>query len=137
MRVQLRAHERDRPLAVGVEVRERAPLWLVARRRVDAATKLLESVARPPPELVVSNGDEEVDLRAEPHELSDGNRSAARRLLPRVRGGDDLALGGHLLDLCETDPLDMTDDRRSHSSDLGCVREDDGSSERSTVRIFL
>jgi hypothetical protein len=134
--MQLVAHERDRALAVLIEVGERAPLRLVADGGMHAAAELFERRPRLLSELVVADRDEEVDLRAEAHELSGRDRPAPCGLLPGVRGGDDLTLPGHLLDLGETHPLDVSDDSRPHNSDPRCVRQDDGR-DRSTVRIFL
>jgi hypothetical protein len=137
VRVQLVPHERDRPLAVLVQVGERPSLRLVARRRVDTAAEPLERCERLLPERVVPHRHEKVDVGAEPDQLPDRDRSAAGRLFPGVRRGDDLTLRGHTLDLRESNPFHVTDDRSPHNFDPLRVREDDGSRAGSTVRIFL
>jgi hypothetical protein len=137
VRMQLVAHQRDRALAVLIEVRERAALRLVADRGMDAAAELFQRRPGLLSELVVPDRHEEVDVGSEAHELSGGDRASAGGLLPGVGGGDDLARRGHSLDLCEADPFDVADDRCPHNFDPLRVRQDDGSRARPTIRIFL
>ena len=90
-RNQLVAEHRDRPLAVLVDVAERAPLRLGPLRRVDADTGRLELHAGAGAEGVLAERGEEVDLIREPRELERRDRATPARLRPGLGRVHDLA----------------------------------------------
>jgi RNA polymerase sigma factor (sigma-70 family) len=109
---------RDRPLAGGVDVGERAPLGLGAEDGADTNAERLELGLGAPAEIVVAEGREERGRAGEPRELDGGDSSSPGGLRPGLRGRDDLACKGDTLDADEVDPLDVTEDGDSHSAIL-------------------
>ena len=113
-RAQLLAQEGDGPLAVLVDVGERAALRSGRVLRVDGDAERLELLAGAAAELVVGERREQEARAAEVRELDGRDGSAARRLLPRLEGLHDLPGRGHVVDARELDPLDVPDDRDVH-----------------------
>ena len=107
---------RDRPLAVAIDVRDGA-----ARRRLEplgvdghaARGQLLDGAMA---ELVVAESREEVARAVEPRHLHGHHPAAAGRHDPRVGGVGDVPGLRHLVHEDELDPLDVSDDRASHSA---------------------
>jgi hypothetical protein len=119
MRAHPRADHGDRPFGGGVEVNERAPLWLVAPGRRHPDAEPLELVRRPAPELVVAERGQEETVAGQPRELDGRDGAASSGLLPGFHRVDDLARGGNVLDARELDPLDVADDGDAHQA---CTR---------------
>ena len=104
------AEDRDRALAVAVEVDEAAPLGARPRRGVHAHAELLEPLLGAAAELVLGQRGEELGLAGELGELHGGDGAAAADLLPPLGRVHDLAGRRHVRHARELDPLDVADD---------------------------
>ena len=116
VREQLRADGRDRPLAVAVDVRDRAARRRLEPLRVDCDAARGQLLDRAMAELVVAEPREEVARAVEPRHLHGHHPAAAGRHGPRVGRVGDVPGLGHLVHEDELDPLDVSDDRASHSA---------------------
>src|SRR5204863_6479234 len=108
------AHHRDGALGAGVQVDERSSLRLGAPRDLDPNAQRLQPSLGPAPEGIVAKRREEEALAGEPRQLYGGDRSASRRLLPRLERVHDLPGSRNALHPRELDPLDVPDDCHPH-----------------------
>jgi RNA polymerase sigma factor (sigma-70 family) len=121
MRIEPGPDRRDRPLPAVVEVREAAPLRLVAEGRLDAHSELPELALGPVPELVIPERREEDDVAGEPQELARGDGAPSGGLDPRPAGVHDLAGSRDGFDAGELDPFDMADYSRPHLTSVAAT----------------
>ena len=117
MRHEALAHDRDRPLAVPVELREAAALGPLSRSGVELdPVPALELVPRGGRDAVVAQRREEHGLPRELAQLDSGDGAAACGLAePRARV-DDLARFREVVDDGELHPLDVADDANARSA---------------------
>ena len=115
-RPQLRPDRRDRPLAVRVDVRQRA----AGRRRTTRRGRVTPSSSsrrdRDVAELVVAERGEEVARAGEPQRAARRSPRRRRRARPELGRVRDLPGGRDVVDASELRPLDVTDDGASHSA---------------------
>ena len=115
---ELFAEQRDRPVAVLVDVRERAPLPPGRVTRVHGDAAGLELLARAATELVVGERGKEETRACEVGQLDGRDSATSRRLFPRLERLHDLTGSRHALDARELHPFDMTDYGEVHFSHL-------------------
>src|SRR5262249_17941941 len=111
MGMQLRAHQRDRPLTAAVDEGERTALRRRTPRRLNVDPALAKLRGGPAPDRVVAERHEETGPAGECRQLGHGDAAAAACLHPRSRRADDLAWERYAVHAGELDHLDMTDDR--------------------------
>ena len=119
--VEPRADRGDRPLPAVVEVREAAPLRLVAEDRLDAYAELTELALCPVPELVVPERGEEEDVAGEPQELACRDGAPSGGFDPRLARVHDLTGLRDGVDAGELDPFDMADYRGPHLTSVAAT----------------
>ncbi len=121
MDVESFAERCDRPFAVRINDRERAPGGRLADHGLDAKTERLQPCSRRKADLVVSERREERASACELRELHGGDRSASRRLFPPALVVHDLAGRWRVVDARERHPLDVSDYRDPHARECGIL----------------
>ena len=117
-RDELRAEDRDRPLADPVDEAECAPLRLGVTGGVNADPARLELGCGCHTELVATERGEQQGSAGELGEADRRDSAAPGGLCPRLLRMDDLAGSGHVIDAGELHPLDVADDGDAHWGSL-------------------